>query len=205
MKALKYNIAFLGLLLLCLNAQGQERTLKLEVGYKAALPLGNFQNLVDKTSLNGWEAAVMYNLTDQAALGFQVGFQDFYQKYDRQVYHGAGSDISAVITNSVQIIPLMVKGKYRFTPSGVVQPFVGLGIGGNLVQYSKYYGQFADAGSGFSFAAQPEVGVHIPVSRARGIGINIAAAYNYVPFQKLDADGLHHATIKAGVSIPMRQ
>jgi hypothetical protein len=192
-------------LLLCLGASSQQRTVKLDVAYKAAMPLGNFKNLTDKTSLNGWEAAVLYGLTDQISVGLQSGFQDFYQKYDRQVYHGPGSDISAVITNSIQVIPVLLKGKYTLTKSGVIQPFAALGVGGSLVQYRKYYGQFADSKSGLSFMAQPEVGVHIPVGQAKRMGINIATAYNMVPFKGLDADGLNHASVKVGVSIPMRQ
>jgi hypothetical protein len=204
MKLVKNNLVFLSCLL-CLAASSQQRVLKLEVAYKAAMPMGNFKNITDKTSLNGWEAAVMYGLTDKIAVGVQSGFQDFYQKYGRQVYHGSGSNISAVITNSVQVIPLLLKGKYTFTESGAIQPFAALGVGGSLVQYSKYYGQFADASSGFGFSAQPEVGIHIPVGQAKRVGINIAAAYNFTSYKQLDADGLNHATIKAGVSIPMRQ
>jgi len=206
MKYMKYNaVIIISLLLLGLQSHSQQRTLRFEANYNLAMPLGNFKDLTNKTSFNGWQAALMYGLTNQVSLGVQSGFQDFYQKYDRQVYHGAGTDISAVITNSIQIIPLMLTGKYRFTQSGMVQPFVALGVGGGLVQYSKYYGEFSDTHSGFSFMAQPEVGIYIPVGQTKRVGINIAAAYDYVPFKGLDADGLHHASVKAGVSIPLRQ
>jgi outer membrane protein W len=204
MKRIKYNFMFVALLL-CLGASSQQRTVRLEVAYKAARPMGDFKNLTDKASLNGWEAAVMYGLTDQLSLGLQAGFQDFYQKYGRQVYHGPGGDISAVISNSIQLMPVLLKGKYRFSEEGVVQPFAAIGLGGSLVQYSKYYGQFADSKSGFAFTAQPELGIHIPVGAARRVGINLSAAYNYVPFKGLDADGLSHVSVKAGVTIPMRQ
>lgn len=199
-----YKLAFL-FCLLCFGAAGQQRILKLEAGYKAAMPMGNFKTITDKTSLNGWEAAFMYGLTDQISVGLQSGFQDFYQKYGRQVYHGDGGDISAVITNSIQVIPLLLKGRYLFAEDGVVQPFAALGIGGSLVQYRKYYGQFADSRSGFGFTVQPEAGVRIPVGQAKRTTINLAAAYNYTPFKGLDADGLNHASIKAGISIPVRQ
>lgn len=203
MKTLKYSIVFFSCLL-CLGANSQQRTLKLDVAYKTAMPVGNFRNLTDKASLNGWEAAIMYGLTDLVSVGFQTGFQDFYQKYDRQVFHGPGNDLSAVITNSVQLMPLLVKGAYKFTASGAVQPFVSLGVGGNLVQYTKYYGQFTDARSKFSFMAQPEAGLHMPVGHSKRAGVYIAASYNYVPFKYYDADGLNHASLKAGVSIPLR-
>ncbi len=204
MKQVKYRLALAGLLLIWLGASSQQRTLKLDVNYKSAMPLGNFRNLTDKPSFNGWEAAIMYGVSNQASVGVQVGFQDFYQKFGRQVLHTAGSDLSAVITNSVQVMPLLLKGSYKFAQTGMVQPFASLAVGGNLVQYSKYYGQFSDTRSRFGFMAQPEIGLYVPVGKARRAGVHIAAAYNYAPFTYNDADGLHHASLKAGVSIPLR-
>lgn len=184
-------------------AFSQQGTLKLDLNYKVGVPTGSFRDLVSKTSANGWEAGVLYNITDQIAAGFQTGFQDYYQKYPRQVYHGEAGDISAVISNSVQVIPLLLKGKYSFSETGVVRPYAALGLGGSLVQYAKYYGQFSDAHSGFGFTAQPEVGVQIPVGRSVMIGVG--AAYNYLPIKILDANGLHQASAKVGISVPLRQ
>jgi hypothetical protein len=192
-------------MLLGIQAHSQQGVWKLDLAYKVAMPMGNFKNLVNKPSFNGWQGALMYGVSNQVSVGFESGFQDFYQKYPRQVYHGAGSDISAVITNSIQVIPILLKGKYEFTHSGIVQPFAALGVGGSLAQYSKYYGEFSDAHSAFTFTAQPQVGLHIPIGRMKTAGINVAAAYNYVPYKGLDADGLNHASIQAGVSIPLRQ
>lgn len=203
MKLMKYNMAFF-ICLLCLGASSQQRTLKLDINYKAAIPAGNFRNITDKASFNGLEAALMYGLTDRISVGVQTGFQDFYQKKDRQIFHTPGSDLSAVITNSVQLIPLMLKGMYTFSESGAVQPFVALGVGGNLAQYRKYYGQFTDSRSKPGFMAQPEAGVSMQVGKYKRTGLHIAAAYNYVPFKYNDADGFNHAFIKAGVSIPLR-
>src|SRR5215218_10477760 len=98
MKTAKYNLA-VAICLLCLSVSSQRGTVKLDVNYSIAQPLGNFKDITDKTSFNGWDAAVMYGITDQVEVGVMTGFQDFYQKYGRQVYHSSGSDISAVITN----------------------------------------------------------------------------------------------------------
>lgn len=203
MKTLKYNLLFV-ICLLCLAARSQQRTVTFEIAQKTSMPLGNFKTITDKISANGWEAAVMYGLSDNVSLGLQAGFQDFYQKYGRQVYHGAGGDLSAVISNSVQVMPLLLKGKYVFHKTSAVRPFAALGVGGSLVQYGKYYGQFSDARSGFVFTAQPELGIAIPVGRYKRAGINIAAAYNYTPFRQAGADGMNTVGIKAGVSLPLR-
>jgi hypothetical protein len=204
MKQFKYSTLLFTLLFGSAVAYSQKGTVKLDAAYKAAVPLGNFKNLITETSGRGWEAAVLYSVTDAASVGLQTGFQDFYQKYDRQVFHGQGSALSAVVTNSVQVIPLLLKGKYLLTQNSTVQPFAALGVGAALVQYRKYYGQFADSRSKVGFAAQPELGVYMPVGRYKRAGVQVAATYNYLPYKANDADGLHHAAIKAGVVIPMR-
>jgi hypothetical protein len=204
MKQTTYSIFLFALLLAGSMTFSQKGTVKLDAAYKAAVPLGNFKNLTTETSGRGWEAAILFGVTDAASVGLQTGFQDFYQKYDRQVFHGQGSALSAVVTNSVQVIPLLLKGKYLLAQNSTVQPFASLGVGAALVQYRKYYGQFADSRSKVGFAAQPELGVYMPVGRYKRAGVQVAAAYNYLPYKANDADGLHHASIKAGVVIPLR-
>lgn len=204
MKRFQFSILFAFGLLLGASAYSQQGTWRLNLNYQAGLPTGNTKNLFNDPSFRGWSGAVLYNATEQLAVGLEAGFQDFYQKNARALYHEGGSDISAVVTHSIQTIPIMLKGKYMFTTEGGVRPFAGLGIGGNLVQYRKYYGQFADTDTKFGFAAQPELGVHFPIGRNSNTGIHVAAGYNIMPYQYGDADGLGGAVIKAGVSLPLR-
>lgn len=204
MKSFKLIILFSFSLLLGAAAHSQQGTWRLNLNYGAALPGSALKNMFNDASLRGWSGAVLYGATDQLSVGLEAGYQDFYQKNDRKVYSEGGSDISAVVTHSVQTIPLMVKGKYLFTTEGRVRPFAGLGVGGNLVQYRKYYGQFAESDTKFGFVAQPELGIHIPVGKTGNTGVHLAAGYNIMPYQYGDADGLGGAVIKAGISVPLR-
>jgi hypothetical protein len=174
-------------------------------GYSVGIPVGNFSNVVDKLSPRGWSVNVLYGASDQLSIGLVSGFQDFYQKYPRTVLHGEGTDISAVISNSVQTIPVMAKAKYLFSDEGIVRPFGAIAAGVNFAKYDKYYGQFVDSYSKVGFAAQPEAGIHIPVGSAKKAGIEISAAYNIMPLKYSDAENLNHVSIKAGVSIPMQR
>jgi len=200
MKLVKILMA---LLILSTAAMAQQGQFKVDINYTVGLPTGNLKNLVDKTSFRGGELDLMYGVTDRMHVGLALGTQDFYQKYPREVLHSDGTDISAVITNSIQVMPIMAKASMKLTSGGPIQPFVSLAAGGNLVQYRKYYGEFSDSRSKFGFAAQPSVGIHIPFSRG-GAGFHIAAGYNYMPFKYNDADGLSHGVVKAGISVPLR-
>lgn len=191
-------------LLFCSVAYAQQGSLKVEANYTVGLPVGNLKNLVGNTSWRGGELAFMYGLTDRASLGLQVGNQDFYEKFPRTVIQESGSDISAVITNSIQVMPIMLKGSWKLAPMGSIQPFVALAAGGNVIQYRKFYGEFADSRSKFGFAAQPSAGIHIPFGKNSRAGFQLAAGFNYMPFKYGDADGLHHGVVKAGVSVPLQ-
>jgi len=205
MKTTKIVITILSLILFQNRLFSQERAWQFNAGYSVAIPTGNFKNLVDETSLRGWNASVMHGVTDKVSVGFASGFQDFYQKYPREVLHGQGSDVSAVVSNSIQTIPIMLKGKYNFLHEGFIQPFAALGAGGNFIQYQKYYGQFVDSRSKFGFAAQPEIGVHVSISKMRRIGLDISATYSIMPFKYNDADGLNHMAVRAGITIPLQR
>jgi len=206
MKTLKIFGALALAIITFSGASAQQGALKVELNYTVGLPMGSLSDYVDgNTSWRGGEIVFMYSLSDRASLGLQVGMQDFYKRYPREVIHSSGSDFSAVITNSVNVMPILLKGKYDLAPMGAVRPFVGLGVGGNLVEYRKYYGEFVDSRAKFGFAAQPSVGVHVPFGKSSRAGFHLAAGYNFMPFKYNEIDGLNHAVIKAGLSFPLQQ
>src|SRR6266540_1078215 len=91
------------------SVQAQERELQFDINYNISIPGGSFKtDAVDKTSFRGWTANLLYNVTDKISIGLGTGFQDFYQKFPRAVYKlQEGGEVSAVITNSIQTIPIL--------------------------------------------------------------------------------------------------
>lgn len=195
---------FLFALLLCGAAWGQQRTLKLNLDYSVGIPTGNLKTLTPEVSGRGWGMGLMYGISDRFSVGIGGGFQDFYQKYPRQVMHQSGSDISAVVSYSLQTIPVLVKGKYAFQGNGMLRPYVGVGVGANYIRHRKFYGQFAESYTKIGFAAQPELGLQVPVGRAKTSDVHIAAGYNIMPYEQSEVKGLHHAFVKAGFSFALR-
>jgi hypothetical protein len=204
MKLIKIFVAAQLLLLLGVGAVAQQGQFKIDLNYQAGLPVGKLKDVVEETSWRGGEIGFMYGVSDAFSVGLAFGSQDFYQKYPRTVLRSSGQDVSAVISNSIQVMPVMARASMKLAPMGPVQPFVSLGVGGNFIQYRKFYGEFADSRSTFGFAAQPSVGVHVPFSKRSGAGFHIAGGFNYMPFKYNDVDGLHHAVVKAGISVPLQ-
>lgn len=193
--------------LFCLTAvQAQKGIIKLDVSYNVALPSGSFKNNINETSFRGFQGSVLYGVNDRLSVGVGTGFQDFYQKNPRQLYKlSDGSDISAVLTNSIQTIPILVQAKYAFNPQAVVQPYAALGVGGNLVNYSQLLGEFGGPQAKFGFAARPEAGIYIPFKKGGETGFRLGASYNIMPFKELGFKNLNSIGVHAGVSIPLRK
>src|SRR5690606_5502822 len=143
MKSLKIALIIMLCTGLGLPVFAQQQKLTMNINYAVNTPVGNFKSdFVNKTSFRGWNANILYGVTDRLSLGLEAGFADYYQKYPRKVYDTKGGNISAVLTHSIQTVPVMIKGRYNLVPEGIVQPYIGLGAGGNFVSYNQYLGEF---------------------------------------------------------------
>jgi len=186
-------------------AQAQKGETKLSISYNAALPMNDFKNVVSSTSFRGFNASVLHGVSDNLSIGLAVGFQDFYQKNGRQLYHFSdGTDVSAVVTNTIQTIPLLADVKYNFSPGRTVQPYVAAGAGANLISYNQMFGEFGNEQTKFKFAARPEAGLFIPFSNKIS-GFEIGVSYNIMPFKEGNIKNLNNLGIHAGLSLPLRK
>lgn len=191
--------------LIPMQGQAQQGTVKLNVNYSINSPVGEFKDFINKTSYRGWTATALYGVTDKLAVGLGTGYHDFYQKYPRGVYPlKDGGDVSAVVSNSLQTIPILLTGQYNFLPNATVQPYVGVGVGGNMVFYRQFLGEFSDTKTKFGFAARPEAGVYVPFRKGGPAGITVNAAYNYMPFNYEGVDRLDNWGAGIGVKFPLQ-
>ncbi|HEU4904101.1 MAG TPA: outer membrane beta-barrel protein [Flavisolibacter sp.] len=188
------------------QAQFKGKT-QLDIQLNAALPTGSLKNAVSDMSLRGLKANILYGIDDQLAVGLGTGFQDFYQKYPRQLFKlSDGSDLSAVRSFSIQTIPILAEAKWSFTPEAAIQPYAALGIGGNLINYNDYVGEFTlEQKTKFGFAARPEAGVYIPFRKGGESGFTVGASYNIMPFKSDAVNNLNHIGIHAGFALPLRK
>ncbi len=202
----KLIILFAAFTCALITVQAQQGAAKFTISYNAAIPTGSFKNMISGTSYRGFKADVLYGVSDNISVGLGSGFQDFYQKNPRQLYRlSDGSDMSAVLTYSIQTIPLLLQAKYLFTSGAVVQPYAALGVGGNLISFNELFGEFGNSLTKFGFAARPEAGVYIPFRKGGEAGFSLGASYNIMPFKNGDFQNLNHIGAHAGISIPMRR
>ena len=198
----------LAFLLMCfyLPAKAQTRQINLALNYNYSIPTSHFKNdLVSNGSLRGFTGSLMYPLSNNWSVGLGFGFQDYYQKYPRTIYHLSKSqDISAVLSNSIQTTPILLKAKYFPTLQSFLKPYVSLAAGGNLIDNKQYFGEFGSSQSNFGFRAEGGIGLLIPFKKTGNSGINIGADYEYAPYNKSGYTDLNTINIQAGVQFHLR-
>lgn len=182
----------------------QEGRTTFNLNYAINSAVGDFKNhVMGKTSFRGWNANILYGIDDRISIGGQAGFNQFQERFPRQVYNTKDGDISAVLTNSVQVIPVQAKVRYNLAPGALLQPYVGAGAGVNIITFHQYFGEFVSGKSGFSFSASPEAGILIPFTKSGVSGATIGANYNYMPFKYGDIKNLNNWGVYAGIKLPI--
>jgi hypothetical protein len=181
---------------------------KLGLGYSYGLPLGSFKtDVISEASPRGFNGDLMFTINRKWSAGIGFGFQDYYQKYPRAVYEtGNHEATSAVVSNSVQMLPVLAKGV--FTPlgakGGFVQPYISAGAGLNFIDFRQYLGEFGSGISTASFMMQGGAGIMIPFAKHSASGFNIGADYNYVTYQKYGYSTMNNLSFHAGIHFPLR-
>ena len=205
MKKRLNSLLFLMLLFPVSFVYSQQGTLHMNLNISGSAPLGDFKEIIPSASLRGWNAAVLYGITDQISVGLGAGFQDYYQKNERRLYRSTEGDLSAVMTHSIQIIPVLLTGRYNFMPQSVVQPYAGLGLGGSMVMFRQLLGEFGGTETNFTFAARPELGIQIPFKKGGESAFNLGASYNFLPYNKNGLSNMNSLSVQAGIKFPMRR
>lgn len=188
-----------------LSVNAQQGEVRMTASLAGASPSGDLRDIVDKTSFRGADITILYGFTDKFSGGLNIGFQDFYQKFPRALYKMEdGSDISAVITNSVQTIPFLATGRYNFQPTARVQPYASAGLGGAVVINRQFVGEYPNDDTKIGFAARPGVGVYIPFRKQGEVGLNLGVNYTYIGYKQDNVSNLSFIGFNIGIGFPMR-
>lgn len=186
-----------------LSGQAQQK-LQVRLGYNINTPLGSFKNTVSNTSFRGFSGEVLYPINESFSVGLGTSFNDFYQKYPRQVYATSEGHISAVLSNSIQTTPLLVKANYGLIQTGFIRPYVGIGAGVNFINYNQYLGEFPNSKVAIRPALTGGAGINIPLGETKKAGLNLGANYNYMPFNYNEVKNLNNWGVHAGVFFQLR-
>lgn len=202
-KIVSILIVMFAVVVLSTTANAQNK-LKVELGYNIAVPVAGFKSdFISNASFRGTVGEIKYLVNPRLAVGIRSGFQNFYQRYPRQIYKLQGNEtVSAVVTNYLDVIPVLANATYfpLASPANAkIQPYMSGGAGVTMVTYGQYLGEFGGVESSTHFAAQAGAGVQIPFGQDKSQnGFKLGATYNYSPFNQNDLSKINSLGFNAG-------
>lgn len=207
----KITSSFICLLILSaftFKAEAQKGKVKLNLNYLYSVPSGSFKNdIISDASPRGVNGELMFGINNKWSAGLSLGYQDYYQKYSRDVYTTGDHEVtSAVLSNSVQTMPVLAKALY--TPlagsKAFIQPYISLGTGISVVDFSQYLGEFGSAATSANFTVQGGAGIMVPFKKNSNAGFNLGAGYNYTAYNKFGYSNINSLAFNAGIHIPLK-
>lgn len=187
--------------------QAQRGVLKMNLQYSYALPLGSFKtDVISEASPRGITGDILYGVNDKLSVGLGLGFQDFYQKYPRALYNTGDKEVtSAVLSNSVQVIPLLAKAEFRpLSGKGMIQPYITGGAGLGVSSFTQYLGEFGGSDNGAGLMLQGGAGIAVPFSKYSKAGFRVGANYNMVSYKRNGFSNFNNVSLQAGLFFPLK-
>lgn len=209
MKKIIIHISSVIIILLCstqAHAQANPDGSQLSLFYSYSMPSGYLkENLVGAGSPRGFGLSFSWKIAPKWRLGPSFGFQDFYEKGQREQFKpDPATDISAVVSNSIQTYPIQAMATYlpMADKESPLQPFLSLGAGGAMVSNRELWGMFDVVNSiNFSMAFSAGAGAQYAIGQAKKTNLFAAVNYNYIPYNRFDIPTLNSINIQAGVRL----
>ncbi len=178
----------------------QQGLSKISIQQSTHLPIGSLNGFVEKPSFRGFNASYQYFINNQLSVGLTGGYSDFYQKKDRQTYTVSETEVSAVKSHSLQVIPFMLTAGYSKVKEGsLFQPYANLGAGASFVNYEEWYGTLVDNAGGVKLSVSPEIGTRIAFNKYSLAGMDLSVRYNFTAFKYNDIKNLQTVSLNLGI------
>ena len=150
------------------------------MNWQVNVPLGSSRDFVSKTNFEGINVNWAYFVTDNLAVGLDIGYNNYHEKFSQRIYRpNENTAINAAQYRYTQTFPLKAQVKYFFTPNNFVKAYAGLGLGALSAGQHIVIQDFDAWDNNWGFLMSPEVGMLIPFGYDNNWGANISAGYNW--------------------------
>lgn len=175
----------LGLLLLIpltINAQTHVKG-----SYDLSFPIGNTQDYISKASARGWSFGLGYHISEQLAVGVDIGLHTLVEVLDADTYTDDNVTIYGKQYRYINSFPAQLSLQYNLVRERGIEPYIKLGVG------AFYFEQRTDMGIyswtndyNWNLGLRPEIGIMFPVHQ--NIKLSVLGRYNQIfDNQSIDA------------------
>jgi outer membrane protein len=175
----------------CLSAQSFW-----SVQYSVGFGSGDVKDFIEPTSFRGTTLEYRQFISDNVALGFEIGWNVFYERKSYDSYTLDNQTLSGVQYRYLNMVPINLAAGYYFKPGETINPFVGLGIGTLFSRRNVDMNLYTIETDTWHFQLRPEVGI---LFNARpGLDFILAGKY-YAGFKTEETESENYFGLNFGV------
>jgi hypothetical protein len=168
--------------------------------YSLSFPMGDLNDFISKPGVKGFDAELKAFVTDNIAVGGMIGYQGFYEKYDRNTYTFENGALTSTLFAYYWTVPIRVVADYFIAPGSFIQPFIGLSTGLNYNERRLEIGFYYIDDKSWNYVIAPEAGLIIPVGKYSEWGFSAKVRYNYHVYNRDNFNGLQYLDVALGFS-----
>lgn len=149
------------------------------VSYSIAMPTGDLNSFIGKTSFRGIAFDYRYTVKDNIAIGFSAAMNTFYEFKASDTYTVDNLSLTGKQYRYSNNIPLLVTGTYFLSPEEPLKPFVSLGIGTMYSRRNTDMNLYTLELEAWNFALQPEIGVQYELSDMTALHLSLKYMHGF--------------------------
>jgi outer membrane protein W len=185
------------------QTEGSNRDL-VSFSWEMGFPSSN--KYLNESSLSGWRFEYRKGIKPYLSIGLGLSWNAFDEYIHTKTY--TSSDSAKAITTDmirqVYTLPITLTAHYYYpTKSKIMQPYLGVGLGGQYAENNTYMNIYSFNENNWGFVIRPEVGAlftfspRSPVKALLGLGLNVSTN----KYEAFDINGWNHVTVNVGIGI----
>jgi len=177
----KYIITLLlfPLLLFSFNSSAQT-TQFYSIEYSTGTLFGPSHNFVEQYSWRGGHFSGQIFLADYVALGFRLGFNNYYSDVAARAYdYGNGLRVFANTFRYIRKAPFQIGAIGHLFPNRICKPYLGVYLGLCYAAESVMFQDIQIRTENYGFIITPELGLFVQFGKESPAGVKLSVAYNY--------------------------
>jgi opacity protein-like surface antigen len=190
MKKVLYILLFA---VLASSANAQETYVSWQ--YSMGFGSGDLHSYINPASFRGVTFNYSKFVKPGVALGFELGWNVFYEKKPFDTYTTGNFSYSGKQWRHSNNVPMLFTAGYFLNTDDKITPFAGLGIGTMYTERRTDFGTYAFTNDAWQFAMKPELGI---IFQTDGASLLLSSKY-YYGFKGGDLPAQSYFTLNVGL------
>ena len=148
--------------------------------YSTGTLFGASHNFVEQYSWRGGHFNGQIFIIDHVAVGFKLGFNNYYSDVAARVYdYGNGLRVFANTFRHIRKAPFQIGIAGHLLPDRIFKPYLGVYLGLCYASESVYLQDVQIRAENYGFIVTPELGFYLQFGQNSPAGVKMSVAYNY--------------------------